>query len=174
MCNRLTKLSVALWYTLFFSFKFHNTSQWILSEMHDTSLFDTPDWALQEIDYLSSIQECMVAFSFIKSIAAQENMPLMQVQFLFFSLVTNGCPKTADLVVRVKLGKPRLSAKITAVPMIRSVKSRTESEIVMVSTATILFGVRGWCCQNITIPTFRGYNAFVYIPLLLIVSPHTC
>ena len=41
MCNSLTKLSITIRYT--FLGKFHNTSQWILRKMHDTSQFDTPD-----------------------------------------------------------------------------------------------------------------------------------
>ena len=41
MCNRLTKLSVTMWYTFFG--KFHDTSLWILHEMHDASLCDAPD-----------------------------------------------------------------------------------------------------------------------------------
>ena len=46
MCNRLTKLSVTMWYTFFG--KFHGTSLWILHEMHDASLCDAPD----DIKYL--------------------------------------------------------------------------------------------------------------------------
>ena len=41
MCNRLTKLSVTMWYTFFG--KLHDTSLWILHEMHDASLCDAPD-----------------------------------------------------------------------------------------------------------------------------------
>ena len=41
MCNRLTKLSVTMWYTFFGIFD--DTSLWILPKMHDPSLCDTPD-----------------------------------------------------------------------------------------------------------------------------------
>ena len=41
MCNRLTKLSVTMWYTFFGIFD--DTSLWILSKTHDPSLCDTPD-----------------------------------------------------------------------------------------------------------------------------------
>ena len=41
MCNRLTKLSVTMWYTFFGIFD--DTSLWILPKTHDPSLCDTPD-----------------------------------------------------------------------------------------------------------------------------------
>ena len=41
MCNRLTKLSVTMWYTFFGIFD--DTSLWILPKTHDPSLYDTPD-----------------------------------------------------------------------------------------------------------------------------------
>ena len=44
MCNRLTKLSVTMWYTFFGIFD--DTSLWILPKTHDPSLCDTPDESL--------------------------------------------------------------------------------------------------------------------------------
>ena len=41
MCNRLTKLSVTMWYTFFGVFD--DTSLWTLPKTHDPSLCDTPD-----------------------------------------------------------------------------------------------------------------------------------
>ena len=41
MCNKLTKLSVTMWYTFFGIFD--DTSLWILPKTHDPSLCDTPD-----------------------------------------------------------------------------------------------------------------------------------
>ena len=41
MCNRLTKLSLTMWYTFFGIFD--DTSLWILPKTHDPSLCDTPD-----------------------------------------------------------------------------------------------------------------------------------
>ena len=41
MCNRLTKLSITMWYTFFGIFD--DTSQWILPKTHDPSLCDTPN-----------------------------------------------------------------------------------------------------------------------------------
>ena len=41
MCNRLTKLSVTMWYPFFGIFD--DTSLWILPKTHDPSLCDTPD-----------------------------------------------------------------------------------------------------------------------------------
>ena len=41
MCNRLTKLSVTMWYTFFGIFD--DTSLWILPKTHDPSLWNTPD-----------------------------------------------------------------------------------------------------------------------------------
>ena len=41
MCNRLTKLSVTMWYTFFGIFD--DTSLWILPKTHDPSLCDAPD-----------------------------------------------------------------------------------------------------------------------------------
>ena len=52
MCNRLTKLSVTMWYTFFGIFD--DTSLWILPKTHDPSLCDTPDDLCQSFHTASS------------------------------------------------------------------------------------------------------------------------
>ena len=53
MCNRLTKLSVTMWYTFFGIFD--DTSLWILPKTHDPSLCDTPDELQRVVNHNTEI-----------------------------------------------------------------------------------------------------------------------
>ena len=55
MCNRLTKLSVTMWYTFFGIFD--DTSLWILPKTHDPSLCDTPDEMFKNQKSLAAVAD---------------------------------------------------------------------------------------------------------------------
>ena len=79
MCNRLTKLSVTMWYTFFGIFD--DTSLWILPKTRDPSLCDTPDDIYCFFKLIAAVvctiffhlQSCMWYVKFDR----QSNLPLI-------------------------------------------------------------------------------------------------